>query len=130
MCVQCNQPLQQGINKKQFRFLAFTLSQFLNKKTFAFTFDYPIIAFALAFKLYGLIRTPIEEVLYYKAHIANVYTRIANPKEHETVALMLAILYSNVFLTRENFAVSAKQLPTLDSNTCCDIVVRYLESGY
>jgi hypothetical protein len=88
------------------------------------------MASALAFKHYGLIRTPIEEVLYHKAHIANVYTGIANLKEHETVVLMLAILYSNVFLTRENFAVSAKQPLTPNSNTHCDIMVRYLESGY
>jgi hypothetical protein len=110
--------------------LAFTLLQFLNQKTFAFTFDYLIIASALAFKPYGLIRTLIKEVLYYKAHIANVYTRIANLKEHKTVVLMLAILYSNVFLMCENFAVSAKQLLTLDSDTCCNIVVRYLKSRY
>jgi hypothetical protein len=69
-------------------------------------------------------------VLYHKAHIVNVYTGIANPKEHEIVVLMLAILYSNVFPMRENFAVSAKQPPTPDSDTRCDIVVRYLESGY
>ena len=60
------------------------------------------MASAPAFKPYGLIRTPIEEVLYHKAHIANVYTRIANIKEHEIVVLMLAILYSNVFPTCEN----------------------------
>jgi hypothetical protein len=88
------------------------------------------MASAPAFKPHGLIRTPIEEVLYHKAHIANVYTGIADSKEHETVALMLAILYSNVFPTRENFAVSAEQPPTPDSDTRCDIVVRYLESGY
>jgi hypothetical protein len=128
--VWCDQPLQRGINKDQFHFSAFTPSQFLNEKTLAFTFDYLIIASAPAFNPHRLIRTPIEEVLYYKAHIANVYTRIADPKEHEIVALMLAILYSNVFPTRKNFAVSAEQPPTPDSDTRCDIVVRYLESGY
>jgi hypothetical protein len=55
---------------------------------------------------------PIEQVLYYKAHIANVHTGIADPKEHETVALMTALLYSNVFTTCENFVVSNEQPPT------------------
>jgi hypothetical protein len=108
----------------------FTLSLFLNEKTFVFTFDYPIIASVPAFKPHGLIRTPIEEVLYHKAYIVNVYTGIADPKEYKTVTLMLAILYSNIFPTYKNFAVSAEQPPTPDSDTRCDIVVRYLESGY
>lgn len=82
-----------------------------------------------AFHPHRLIRTPIEQILYLKAHIANVTTGIADPKEHETVALMTAILYSNVFTTRENFAISNEQPPTPTSKSRCDIVVRYLESG-
>jgi hypothetical protein len=81
------------------------------------------------FQPHGLIKTAIEQALYHKAHIANVYAGIADPKEHETVALMTAILYSNVFTTCENFAVSNEQPPTPKSKSCCDIVVRYLESG-
>jgi len=81
------------------------------------------------FQPHGLIRTPIEQGLYYKAHIANVYAGIADPKEHETVALMTAILYSNVFTTRENFVVSNEQPPTPKSKSRCDVVIRYLESG-
>ena len=82
-----------------------------------------------AFHPHGLIRTPIEQMLYLKAHIANATTGIADPKEHETVALMTEILYSNVFTTRENFAIRNEQPPTPTSKSRCDIVVRYLESG-
>jgi hypothetical protein len=82
-----------------------------------------------AFQPYGLIKTPIEQVLYHKAHIANVHTGIADPKEHEMVALMTALLYSNVFTTCENFIVSNEQPPAPTSKQWCDIVVRYLKSG-
>lgn len=87
------------------------------------------MASTTAFQPRGLIRNPIEQALYHRAHIANVYTGIADSKEHETVALMIAILYSNAFTTQENFAVSPEQPPTPMSDRRCDIIVRYLESG-
>jgi hypothetical protein len=82
-----------------------------------------------AFRPHGLIKSPIEEALYHRAHIANVYTGIADPKEHETSALMEVILYSNVFTSSENFIVNSQQPPTTQSDKKCDIVIRYLESG-
>src|SRR5271170_7671780 len=82
-----------------------------------------------AFQPYGLIRTPIQQQLYFKAHIANIYAGISNPKETETVALMEVILYRNIF-TEPHFIVNSQQPPTPTSDRCCDLVVRYLESGY
>jgi hypothetical protein len=61
---------------------------------------------SLAFRPYGLIKSPIEEALYYRAYIANVYTRIADPKEYKTSALMKVILYNNVFTVHNNFIVN------------------------
>jgi hypothetical protein len=84
---------------------------------------------SLAFRPYGLIRSLIEEALYHRAHIANVYTGIANPKEHETSALIEVILYSNVFTIRDNFIVNSQLPPVPKSKKKCDIVVRYLENG-
>ena len=84
---------------------------------------------SLAFRPHGLIKNPVEEALYHKAHIANVYTGIADPKEHETSALMEVILYSNIFTTRDNFMVNSQQPPAPQSDRKCDIVVRYLEQG-
>jgi hypothetical protein len=81
------------------------------------------------FRPHGLIKNPIEEALYHRAHIANVYTGLADPKEHETSALMEVILYSNVFTTDNNFIVNSQQPPTAESDKKCDIVVRYLEQG-
>ena len=57
-------------------------------------FDYPIMASIAAFQPYGLIRTPIQQQLYFRAHIANIHAGISNPKETETVAL---ILNKNIF---------------------------------
>jgi hypothetical protein len=88
-----------------------------------------MMASTTAFRPPGLIKTPIEQALYHRAHIANVYTGIADPKEYETVALMTALLYSNIFTTRENFVVSPEQPPPPTSDRRCDIVIRYLESG-
>jgi hypothetical protein len=88
-----------------------------------------MMASTTAFRPHGLIKSPIEQALYHRAHIANVYTGIADPKEYETVALMTAVLYSNIFTTRENFVVSPEQPPTPTSDRRCDIVIRYLESG-
>jgi hypothetical protein len=82
-----------------------------------------------AFQPYGLIRTPVQQQLYFRAHIANVYARIANPKEPKTVALMEVILYRNIF-TKPYFIVNLQQLPTPTSNRRYDLVVQYLESGY
>jgi hypothetical protein len=82
-----------------------------------------------AFQPHGLIRTPIQQQLYFRAHIANVYAGIANPKEPETVALMEVILYRNIF-TEPYFIVNSQQPPTPTSDRRCDLVIRYLESGY
>jgi len=82
-----------------------------------------------AFQPYGLIKSPIEEALYHRAHIANVYTGIADPKESETSALMEVILYNNIFTVRDHFIVNSQQPPTTKSDKKCDIVVRYLENG-
>jgi hypothetical protein len=82
-----------------------------------------------AFQPYGLIRTPIQQQLYFKAYIANIYTRISDPKETETVALMEVILYRNIF-TKPHFIVNSQQPPTPTSDRRCDLVVRYLKSGY
>jgi hypothetical protein len=82
-----------------------------------------------AFQPHGLIRTPIQQQLYFKAHIANIHARISNPKETETIALMEVILYRNIF-TEPHFIVNSQQPPTPTSDRRCDLVVRYLESGY
>jgi len=71
----------------------------------------------------------VEEALYHRAHIANVYTGISDPKEHETSALMEVILYSNIFTTGDNFMVNSQQPPAPQSDKRCDIVIRYLEHG-
>jgi hypothetical protein len=84
---------------------------------------------SLAFRPHGLIKNSVEEALYRRAHIANIYTGIADPKEHETSALMEVILYSNIFTTSENFMVNSQQPPAPQSNKRCDIVIRYLEQG-
>lgn len=81
------------------------------------------------FRPHGLIRSPIEEALYHRAHIANVYSGLADPKEYETSALMEVILYSNVFTSHDNFIVNSQQPPATESDKKCDIVVRYLEQG-
>jgi hypothetical protein len=82
-----------------------------------------------AFQPHGLIRTPVQQQLYFRAYIANVYARIADPKEPETVALIEVILYRNIF-TEPYFIVNSQQPPTPTSDRRCDLVVRYLESGY
>src|SRR5256885_15318792 len=79
------------------------------------------------FQPHGLIKTPLQQQLYNRAHIANVFTGIADPKEHETVALMENLLYRNIF-NDENFTVSSEQPPRPTSDRRCDLVVRYLES--
>jgi hypothetical protein len=67
--------------------------------------------------------------LYFKAYIANIYTKISNLKETKTVALIKVILNKNIF-TKPYFIVNLQQLLTPTSNHCCNLVVRYLESGY
>lgn len=81
------------------------------------------------FQPYGLVKSAVEEALYHRAHIANVHTGIADPKEHETSALMEVILYSNIFTTRDSFIVNSQQPPASGSEKRCDIVIRYLEQG-
>ena len=86
------------------------------------------MASATNFKPHGLIRTRMQQQLYNKAHIANVYTGIADPKEHETVALMVNVLYKNIF-TEDDFAVSNEQPANPVTRRHCEILVRYLENG-
>jgi hypothetical protein len=50
-----------------------------------------------AFKPHGLIKTPVQEQLYFRAHIANIYAGIADPKEHETVALVEVLYNKAIF---------------------------------
>ena len=64
-----------------------------------------------AFQPHRLIKNSVEEALYNRAHIANIYTGIADPREHETSALMEVNLYSNIFTTRGNFMVNSQQPP-------------------
>jgi len=75
-----------------------------------------------AFQPYGLIRTLIQQQLYFKAHIANIYAGISDPKETETVALIEVILYRNIF-TEPHFIVNSQQPPTPTSDRRCDLVV-------
>ena len=79
------------------------------------------------FMPYGLIKTQLQQQLCNRAHIANVFTGMANPKEHETVALMEVVLYQNIF-NDENFAVTSEQPPSLSSRRRYDLVIKYLES--
>jgi hypothetical protein len=70
----------------------------------------------------------MQQQFYNRAHIVNVYTGIADPKEHETVALMEVVLYKNIF-TEDYFAVTSEQPASTTSKRHCDIVIKYLESG-
>ncbi|KAK0111102.1 hypothetical protein ONS95_001478 [Cadophora gregata] len=78
------------------------------------------------FSPHGLIKTPMQQQFYNRAHLANVSTGIADPKEHATVALMEVILYRNIF-TEDHFAVTSEQPPSPDSSKRCDLVVNYLD---
>jgi hypothetical protein len=75
-----------------------------------------------AFQPYGLIQTPIQQQLYFKAYIANIYARISNPKETKTVALMEVILNKNIF-TKPHFIVNSQQSLTPTSNRRYNLVV-------
>ena len=81
-----------------------------------------------AFKPHGLIKTPAQEQLYFRAHIANVYAGIADPKEHETVALV-EVLYNKTIFYEDYFMVNSQWPLAPTSDRRCDIAVRYLESG-
>ena len=81
-----------------------------------------------SFRPHGLIRSPMQQQFYNRAHIANIYTGIADPREHETVALMEVVLYKNIF-TEDYFAVTSEQPASTMSKRHCDIVIKYLESG-
>lgn len=70
----------------------------------------------------------MQQQFYNTAHLANVFTGIADPKEHATVALMEVILYRNIF-TEDYFAVTSEQPSSPDSSKRCDLVVNYLEEG-
>ncbi|KAF2466833.1 uncharacterized protein BDR25DRAFT_359338 [Lindgomyces ingoldianus] len=65
---------------------------------------------SLAFRPRGLIKSPIMEVLYRKAHIANVFTGITDPKEYETTALAEVMFYTE-FTVAENFIVNIQYPP-------------------
>ncbi|KAF4625120.1 hypothetical protein G7Y89_g13047 [Cudoniella acicularis] len=88
----------------------------------------PDMASATNFQPHGLIKTPMQQQFYNKAHIANVNTGIADPKEHETVALMEVVLYKNIF-TEDYFAVTSEQPAGPESQRHCEIVIKYLENG-
>ncbi|KAF8859339.1 hypothetical protein BDZ45DRAFT_673305 [Acephala macrosclerotiorum] len=83
------------------------------------------MASATNFRPQGLVRTRMQQQFYNNAHITNIYTGIADPKEHENVALMEVVLYRNIF-TEDYFAVTSEQPASLASQRHCDIVVKYL----
>jgi hypothetical protein len=80
------------------------------------------------FQPYGLITNRLQESLYHRAHIANFYSGIADPKEYETSALVGDIL-NNEFTSSENFTVSSQYPPAPESSLRVDYAVRYLEQG-
>jgi hypothetical protein len=80
-----------------------------------------------SFRPYRLIRSLIQQQFYNQAHIANVYTRIADLKEHKTVVLIEVVLYKNIF-TKDYFAVTSEQLASFMSKRYCNIVIKYLKS--
>ncbi|RFU26295.1 hypothetical protein B7463_g10056, partial [Scytalidium lignicola] len=82
---------------------------------------------ATNFRPHGLIKTRMQQQFYNKAHIANIYTGIADPKEHETVALMEVVLYKNIF-TEDYSAATSEQPASLESQRHCEIVIKYLEN--
>jgi hypothetical protein len=86
------------------------------------------MASSTGFRPHRLIRTLMQQQLYNKAYIANIYTGIADPKEHETVALIEVVLYKNIF-TKDYFAITSEQPASAMSKRRCDIMIKYLESG-
>ena len=70
----------------------------------------------------------MQQQLYNQAHIANLYTGIADPKEHEAVALMGFVLYKNIF-AEDYFAVTHEQPASSKSKRQCDIAIKYFENG-
>jgi hypothetical protein len=81
-----------------------------------------------SFRPHRLIRSLIQQQFYNRAHIANVYTRIADPKKHKTVALIKVVLYKNIF-TKDYFAVTSEQPASTTSKRHYDIIIKYLKSG-
>jgi len=79
-----------------------------------------------SFLPHGLIRSPLQQQVYNRAHVANIYTGIADPKEHESVAVMEVVLYKNVF-TEDYRRVTSEQPVSTTSKRHCDIVIKYLE---
>jgi hypothetical protein len=84
---------------------------------------------SLAFRPYRLIKNSVKKALYHRAYIANVYTKIADPKEHKTSAFIEVIFYSNIFTIYNNFIVNSQQPSAPQSDKKCNIVIRYLEQG-
>jgi hypothetical protein len=70
----------------------------------------------------------MQQQFYNRAYIANVYTGIADPKEHKTVVLIKIILYKNIF-TKDYFVVTSEQLASTTFKRYYDIVIKYLKSG-
>lgn len=85
------------------------------------------MSYSTGFQSYGLIKSLAQQVLYRRAHLANVTTGMADPKEHHTTALMSQILSRNIF-TEEHFTVLAEQPPSPASGKRVDIVVSYVTS--
>ena len=80
------------------------------------------------FRPHGLIKTRMRQQFYNKAQIANIYTGIVDPKEHDIVALMEVVLYKNIF-TEDYFAVTSEQPASLESQRHCEIVIKYLQKS-
>jgi len=78
----------------------------------------------------GLITTRLQEKLYQRAHIANIKTGVADPKENETVALMEVIFSQNIFADKTTFIVNSQQPPVTTSRRRCDIVISYLDTSW
>ena len=82
----------------------------------------------MAFQKHGLIRTPLQQVLYFEAHWANISTGIANPKEDKTIALIEAIFNQNVF-SGPTFSSASQYPPAPNSRNKIDDAILYLDSG-
>ncbi|MCJ1226390.1 hypothetical protein MMC12_003040 [Toensbergia leucococca] len=81
------------------------------------------------FRPHGLIKSLVQERLYHEAHITNITSGTANPKEEKTKALKQAMLSANYFPESEYFVVSSEQSPTPTSQRSCDLVIRYIDIG-
>lgn len=69
------------------------------------------VPFPVWFDSHGLIRTPAQQSLYHKAHIANITTGIANPEGNETMALILDVRILNILNSWE-FRIAPENHPS------------------